>query len=247
MLGNLHKLLQARKGLNSEQELAINLKEIKNLLSDQEKVGLEDKNEALIYFSKIGEAELVKILLDKGANINLATGRDNTTALMACCEFGHEEVLNVFLDHGMAIYTNQNDRDETAISLAAKNGHEAIIERLLKNLLSREITQIVNLPDYLGNTPLHYASGRGEEKMVRVFLDKGAIDSQNLEGETARDLAQDFPNIVEAFEQFATLPKARVVSTREPVALDVVTPSSTAFLVVAQPLAVEVDRCCTIS
>lgn len=78
-------------------------------------------NTELIYASLYGNAAEVKILLEKGADIN---SKDDSghTALMCAAKFGYTETVQVLLPKG----ADPNVKDvwnETALGWAAKNGH----------------------------------------------------------------------------------------------------------------------------
>ena len=48
----------------------------------------------------------------------------------------------------------------------------------------------INLADKSGNTPLHYVSGNGDQKMVELLVEYGAdLNSRNKKGETALTIA----------------------------------------------------------
>ena len=62
------------------------------------------------------------------------------------------------------------------------------VTRRIKQILSFLIDEgaDVNIPDSTGRTALHYASIKGDDKIVKCLLDAGAnVGAQNLEGMTA--------------------------------------------------------------
>lgn len=75
-----------------------------------------------------GEVDSVKVLLDKGADVN-AKDNDSTTALMDAALGGYIEVVQVLLDAGAD--TDAKDSDgRTAMMWAKKEGHDEIVELL---------------------------------------------------------------------------------------------------------------------
>lgn len=53
---------------------------------------------ALMLAASHGRAEMVKLLVEQGADINLQD-EDGSTALMCACEHGHLEIVNFLLMH----------------------------------------------------------------------------------------------------------------------------------------------------
>ncbi|KAF1935332.1 ankyrin, partial [Clathrospora elynae] len=71
---------------------------------DEEAVNAKDSrgNAPLLFAAKQGHGKMVKLLLDKGADVN-AQGGDDGNALYAASEEGHEHVVKMLLDVGAGI------------------------------------------------------------------------------------------------------------------------------------------------
>ncbi len=77
---------------------------------------LIDVNKTLIYASASGEIEVVKLLLEAGADVNHQSKKGNT-ALMYASHNGHIEVVKLLLEAG-AVADIQNNSGQTALSMA---------------------------------------------------------------------------------------------------------------------------------
>lgn len=78
----------------------------------------------LIYAAENGDEDIVKALLQTGADVN-QTDSDNNTALMQATENGHNKIVKLLIEKGADV-DMENDYDETALSIARKNGSRFI-------------------------------------------------------------------------------------------------------------------------
>jgi uncharacterized protein len=78
---------------------------------------------ALMMASGRGHTELVRFLLDRGADIDARTLGTRATALMMASEKGHAEVVRFLLDRGADIDARTFGTMETALMMASENGH----------------------------------------------------------------------------------------------------------------------------
>ncbi|CAK9019884.1 unnamed protein product [Durusdinium trenchii] len=78
----------------------------------------------------LGYLEVVRMLLEAGAEKNAAT-QDGETALMAAARDGHLEVVQVLLEAGAEKNAATQD-GETALMAAARDGHLEVVQVLLK-------------------------------------------------------------------------------------------------------------------
>ncbi|KAK3392746.1 hypothetical protein B0H63DRAFT_491065 [Podospora didyma] len=112
-----------------------------------------------------GDEAVVKLLLDKGANIK-AYGRRDRTLLLWAVDKGHEAIVKLLLDKG-ADMEAYNWMDRTPLLWAVEKGHEAVVKLLLdKGAGVEEI-------DREGRTPLIWAI-ESNEAIVKLLLDKAA-------------------------------------------------------------------------
>ena len=86
---------------------------------------------ALMCASSQGHTEIVRMLLEKGAEVNAPNVHDGETALMAASESGRAEVVSLLLENGANLNAT-NDDGETALMIASKNGRADVLSLLLK-------------------------------------------------------------------------------------------------------------------
>ncbi len=150
-----------------------------------------EKNHTLLYVAaKNGHADLVKLLLSKGANSNGGELDDDIdqkddehvykykTPLHAAARKGHLAIVRLLLDAGahanafITIDSVDPTKDAAAWSVlheAAQNGHLDIVKLLLVKGADVEI-----LYDYSSaDTPLHLAAQNGYAEVVQCLLNMG--------------------------------------------------------------------------
>ncbi len=143
---------------------------------------------ALVHAAKENHRQVVRKLLEKGADVNAKTIYGDT-ALMAACSNGFKEIVQLLLDHGADV--NPIDRSgnlkSTPLIEASINGNKEIVELLIKNEAN------VNTADSPGRTALRMASCYGHLEVVELLLGKGAdINARDRLGATALMMASKF-------------------------------------------------------
>ena len=136
-----------------------------------------------------GHLEVVRLLADKGANLDLATTRwwkitkqlirargGGMTPLFVATANGYLEVVRLLADRGAALDL-ANKNGWTPISVASHFGHLEIV-RFLADKGAR-----LDSADQAGNTPLHAAAQGGKLEVVRLLVERGApLDPANGKG-----------------------------------------------------------------
>jgi len=123
---------------------------------------------ALSHAARIGNAELVKLLLDHGADIN-ARDQSGWTPLMRAAMKGRTEVVKVLLDRGAKINLQEKD-GWTALHWAASRDYPEVV----KLLLDRGADYMLRTKD--GMTPLMAAMKESNEGVAQLIHQAGARD-----------------------------------------------------------------------
>ena len=121
---------------------------------------------ALMIAAENGHADVVKELLEKGANVNLEN-KQGFTALILAAQEGHTGVVTELLTKGADV-NKTNKRKMTALMLAAFEGHTGTVTKLLEKGAD------VHLSDTDGFTALILAASNGVAAVVSALLEKGA-------------------------------------------------------------------------
>ena len=143
---------------------------------------LYDNWTPLITAALHGNEAAVKLLLGKGAKLNLADN-EGFTAVSGACGAGHKATVLLLLDNGASINLASKG-GATPLSLATQNRHTTVVEQLLDR--GAEIDHANNK----GATALIIATFKGHTAEVELLLDRGAeIDHATNEGCTALIIA----------------------------------------------------------
>ena len=125
-----------------------------------------DGNTLLMFASNAGHLEVVRLLLEYGANPNIQN-EYQLTPLIDASEKGHLEIVRLLLENG-ADPNRRLHNEDTPLIIASRIGHLEIVRLLL------EYGANPNLKNKYGNTPLMLASQKGLLEMVRLLLEHGA-------------------------------------------------------------------------
>ena len=152
-----------------------------------------------------GDAEIVSMLLDKGASVNAVDG-DTNTALMGAAFANYLDVARILVNHGCDV-NKGNQHGYTALHHACWEGRLEIVKLLMENAAEHDTrTHDLNTPlalachgnhpaviDYLllkpcdvnnadkdSDTPLHYTTYNGNEECTEKLIRLGAdADREN--------------------------------------------------------------------
>lgn len=140
----------------------------------------------LHYAVFINDQERVKLLIEKGADVN-AKDIDSTTLLMAATDNNNMEITKLLVEQGADV--NAKDRDgDIAIFYAALNGNMEMVQYLIENGADITITNTK-----WNRNIIHYAARSGNLELVQYLVNQGisvlesngalhkAVSSGNLE------------------------------------------------------------------
>ncbi|KAL9561163.1 hypothetical protein ACKAV7_014518 [Fusarium commune] len=123
----------------------------------------------LMIASYYGHRVIVKLLLEKGEEIETKDSKYGQTPLSWAARNGHEAVMKLLLDKGAEIEAKDSLYGQTPLSRAATNGREAAVKLLLE-----KVAEIETKDSKYGQTPLSWAARNGHEVVMKLLLDKGA-------------------------------------------------------------------------
>ncbi|KAJ8350883.1 hypothetical protein SKAU_G00260130 [Synaphobranchus kaupii] len=126
----------------------------------------QDDQTPLHISSRLGKADIVQHLLQRGASANASTTSGYTPLHLAARE-GHEEVASALLEHGASLSATTK-KGFSPLHVAAKYGKMEVANLLLQKDAS---------PDAAGKsglTPLHVAAHYDNQKVALLLLDQGA-------------------------------------------------------------------------
>jgi ankyrin repeat protein len=134
------------------------------------------KKSLLHEITEIGNRELCKLLIDKGANYKEKIG--NNSLLHIAVKKGKEGPALLYLNHAILI-DEKGDNGDTPLIISIKENYDSII----KNLLDKGAN--VNLSNFHGDTPLSVAVGQGNISIINLLIERGAdINHLNEMGNT---------------------------------------------------------------
>lgn len=135
------------------------------------------------------DKEIVKLLLDLGADVGIQTKTTQETCFHYCAIAGNNEILSEMLTHMNATETQramnrQSSVGWTPLLIACHKGHMELVTTLLANHAR------VDVFDSEGRSALHLAAERGFLQVCDALLtNKAFINSKSRVGRTALHLA----------------------------------------------------------
>ena len=99
------------------------------LLAGAHPDGLQGQN-LILNFAATGNLDMIQLLVEFGANLNLASDAAGVTALMKATQTGHYDIVAFLLKSGAEINATDS-KGSTTLVYAAKYGHNDILQLLL--------------------------------------------------------------------------------------------------------------------
>ncbi|KAJ7386254.1 hypothetical protein OS493_010658 [Desmophyllum pertusum] len=140
----------------------------------------------LHYAARYDRAEIVKLLIEASADLNICSDGDNkfTTPLQMTARFNSPDTARLLILNGADV-AKQSNYGQQALHYAARRGNLKVVQVLLKEGKAR-----ANATDNENSTPLHAASQEGKLNVVEILLQYGANPSlSDNDGYTAVHLA----------------------------------------------------------
>ena len=131
---------------------------------------------ALMAASLHGHTQVVRVLLDNGADVNGKTA-NQATALIAASLYGHKEIVELLLAKGADVNVKGGKNSETALIAASRQGGKEIVQLLLAkgaDVNAGSIGPYVDSKATDGFSALMFASQEGHKEVVQLLLAKGA-------------------------------------------------------------------------
>jgi ankyrin repeat protein len=154
-----------------------------NLLINSKTSDTADKVTALWYAARDGSDNIIKLLLNKGADINAVAQSSLMSPLCIAMQKKHPETAKLLISKG------------ANVNLVDKSGYNGLIwATTIKDInlfkLFLDKTTNVDIQDKTnGNTPLFWASRGKSLDQMKLLLDKGSKDPANKGGNKAWDVA----------------------------------------------------------
>ena len=187
--GYYGNLLGIAAGENKAKILKYLLEECKINIDDKEynpETGKSDGWTAIQWAASLGHTEIVKILIEKGANLNTIHADSKGTALIYSIENSHYEIAKLLIENDADVNLYSENHWSALHYFARENKPE-----LLKLALSKGAK--VNLQTAAeAYTPLIFSAYNGYMKCCYLLVKAGAdIDIKDKTGKTAMDYAEE--------------------------------------------------------
>ncbi|KAF3314537.1 hypothetical protein TWF173_004620 [Orbilia oligospora] len=133
---------------------------------------------ALLFAAKEGYEDIVRVLIDSGANPE-AKNSSGEAAISLAVGNGHESIVQMLIGIGVNLEVKDH-RGQTPLFIAARNGSDSIFRRLM------ESKSDINAVNPEGQTALMAAVERGYETIAELLIKSGAsVEDKDKKGQTA--------------------------------------------------------------
>ena len=152
---------------NNWYEITDFLEQNKDFVNSKHKWLKDTAYTALHYAANQGDLDVVKELIDRGAEVNAQTGQ-GITPLHLAARKGHKDVVEYLVKEAEAEDLPDNLQGGRALHYAAGAGKLEVVECLSKAL--KERGGETNPSDNNGIIPLHMAVKRGDIDLTKYFI-----------------------------------------------------------------------------
>jgi ankyrin repeat protein len=127
---------------------------------------------ALHWAGETGTAEMARMLLAAGANLEARTRIGDLTPLLIAAEAGNGPVVGVLVESGADVEARSTVGGGTALHYASESGDVASVRALLQHGADPNVRQLE-----WEQTPLIYAASKNRVEVIRTLLEAGADPS----------------------------------------------------------------------
>jgi hypothetical protein len=125
----------------------------------------------MFYIAKDGKTDIMKMFLQRGANINEIDGF-NQTPLFYACRDGQLDTVKYMYENGVDIH-HLDQHSESCLFYAARDGRADIVKFLIEKGIN------VNQVDTQKSTALSFAKKKGHLNIVEMLSEAGAVNTRN--------------------------------------------------------------------
>jgi len=144
-----------------------------DIIRDLSNLTQKEKDKKLINASMYGKQEVVKLLIEVGADINAKDSDGDTVLMYASQKDYYINVVKLLIKAGADVNA-KNNFEETALMWASKNDNKEIVKLLI------EAGADVNAKNKFKNTALMLASINNHLNIVKLLIKAGAnINNKN--------------------------------------------------------------------
>ncbi|XP_022173057.1 protein fem-1 homolog B-like [Myzus persicae] len=123
-----------------------------------------------------GAMEIVKILVENGANVNFLT-ETKSSPLRAACYLGHLNIVEYLVEHGANVNLT-NIYNSTCLMIASHNNHKDVVEYLLRKGAD------INVQTKCGSTAMHFAAQADNLEIAKLLIEFNAQQLKNQQSLT---------------------------------------------------------------
>ena len=158
---------------------------------------------ALMYACEVGNSRIARLLLLKGAEVDISDDMNEDTALHIASA-KDESCVRCLLEY-RANVNLKTKNDQTPLYQAVAEGHEEIVRLLLEHRAD------INAKNKRMNTPLHWASLYNKITIAQLLMEHNPdLTVRNREGRTPVDIARS-----KSFDQMACVLESKTDAARQ--------------------------------